>query len=785
MSEQSKDPAAALLELDVVLAHVADLALSPTGRMAVKRLPFITQSDDLKQEITRVTEARDLLRFDDPFPLQHFPDLQPVLKRAAVSGTFLEPQDLLTLGRFLAMCRRIKTYLSSRENKAPSLLSAIRHIIPLPELEKEIDRIIDPGGEVKDKASPELSQIRRELARQSNRIQKQLETILRNMTAKGYVQEEALVLREGRLVIPMKEGHRGRLKGVVVDQSASGATLFVEPLEVFEINNVVRRLRRQEKQEIEKILTVLTDEVRRHRLGIEAQLDAATRLDAIMARASFSLQIDGNPARTDEERILNLRNARHPLLILKKGEDAVVPLDLKIDQDLKTVVITGPNAGGKTVTLKTVGLLVLMHQHGMHIPAAEESSLPLFSRVFADIGDRQSIEQDLSTFSSHVASIHMILSHADDQSLVLIDEIGSATDPAEGSALAETVLRRLTRSGCLTVATTHMGALKVFAHDEPGVENGSMIFDQEKLTPTYRFQMGIPGSSYAFEIAQRLGLDPAVVQDARSLVGEERGKLDSLILQLEQDLARSHKLAEAADIEKSRLSGLVELYQSSIDRIRDEGELRIQSLTEEAEDLFRQANAEIENVVREIRESQADQAVVRQVKERIQTQRKRARNLTKKSPQSKTADLHPGDWVCWPGHEGQGQVLSEPDKDRRVLVRWNEFKLKLPTSELEAGQAPAKPPSKSGLSRYTATPNVRDEIDLRGLTAHEAIEAVDRYLGDASRAGLSTVRIIHGKGTGVLRREVSAYLQGHPLAKTQRLGNWNEGDTGVTVVELA
>ena len=772
------------LEFDTILERVSGLTVSVLGRERVLRLSPLTEADVLEKELGRVTEMRDLMAYDDPFPLHGFEDLRPYLETALVVGAFLQPREILEIKRFLTMIRQAKAYFVGKEEKYPLLDRIGGKIASLPELEKAIDRVVDPSAEVKDRASDTLWRLRKELGRLTSQVRKRLEAILRSMVSQGYAQEDTLVLREGRLVVPVKEPHRNQLRGVVVDQSSSGATLFVEPVEVLELNNDIRRIKIQERQEVERILKALTDRVRENAPEIEVNLRVAGELDCLSARARLAVEMDAKPAQISEDDVLDLKDARHPLLLMREGGTEVVPLSLRLGGAVKTLVITGPNAGGKTVALKTVGLLSLMHQSGLPVPAEEGTMFPVFSAVFADIGDQQSIEQDLSTFSSHVGNIKKILESTDAKSLVLLDEIGSATDPAEGGALATVVLRNLTRRGCLTVATTHIGSLKIFAHEEPGVENGSMAFDHETLRPTYRFRMGIPGSSYAFEIAGRLGVSKKIVGAARKLVGEEGGSLDRLILRLEEEMQRTHSLLEEAEIKESKLAGLVKLYEEKIDRLHEESEARKQEILEEAEEVLRQANAAVERVVREIRERQAERETVRAVKETIKTQRKRIKDLSQPKARPDVQPLHPGDWVVWQGHGGRGEVISEPDKTGRVLVQWNGVKVKIPVQELEpvAGSEHRKSPR--GATNYRVEREVGDEIDIRGMTVEEAVEVVDRYLGDVAMTGFAQIRVIHGKGTGVLRREIGKYLKKHPLVKDQRLGSWNEGDTGVTIVEL-
>jgi DNA mismatch repair protein MutS2 len=495
--------------------------------------------------------------------------------------------------------------------------------------------------------------------------------------------------------------------------------------------------------------------------------------------------VKGNAAFISDDGIFDLKQAMHPLLLLKHKSEEVVPLSLTMGGDLRTLIITGPNAGGKTVALKTAGLLSMMHLHGMHIPGGEGSRIPMLSSVFADIGDRQSIEQDLSTFSSHIQNLRVILDRADDRSLVLLDEIGSATDPAEGGALAMGILKSLTRRRSLTIATTHIGLLKVFAHDEPGVENGSMVFDQETLKPTYRFQSGIPGSSYAFEIAEKLGFQESVLRQAREIAGQDRGRLDRLIFDLEDKLQNAEMLQREAAIKESRFTELIQLYESRLQSLKTDAETQKKLILEEAEILLRDINAMKERVLKEIRETGGEPVAVQKFHQEIRNKQEKI-SIQKKSIQAskKSVDFKKDDWVMWRGQSGTGRVISAPDKQGKLLVEWNDVKLRISSKELDPGPEPALRESRPGFVRFEVERFSGNELDLRGKTADEAIEILDRYLSDAAAGGFNIARIIHGKGTGVLRKHVQEYLQKHPLVKSHRFGAWNEGDMGVTIVEF-
>lgn len=771
------------LEFNRILDEIADRTLSPSSRAYILNLPFLTDPDLLDHELSCLAEFKGLLEFDDPFPIETFPDFYPIIRQAEIEGSVLAPEHFLGIRQFISMTGRLFHYFWDRKEKYPLLFQIMAKCTPLPELEKSIDRIIDPAGQIRDAASETLRRIRKDMLNHSEKIRSKLEALLRQMVDKAYAQESQLVLREGRLVIPMKQNQAAHLKGLVLDQSASGATVFVEPFAVADLNNSLRRLRLDEEKEIRRILSDLTNQFRIQLDVFRINLTQCVRMDSLHARTRFAVETRSHRALPGNADEITLNHARHPLLLLKMKREQVIPLTVKMDSQIRTLVLSGPNAGGKTVAAKTIGLLALMNQHGMLIPADEDSTLPLFSGIYADVGDRQSIEQDLSTFSSHISNIKRILDRVDLKSLVILDEIGSSTDPAEGVALAIAVLRHLLRKGATTVVTTHLGELKVFAHNEPGVENGSMLFNQDTLSPTYRFQLGLPGSSYAFEIAERLGVSANIIREARSRIGESRNRLDQLVLDLEKELEKTRSRLHEVEIQESRLSGLVRLYQDKIDRIKQESEKRQKALLAEADEILRQANVTAEQVIREIREEKASRAVIRTGQKKIRSQREKINKL-QKTENALPPALKPGDRVRWTITNATGEVISNPDKSGRIHILSEGIKLKVPAAELEIAEG--SPPSKTmtGKASYPSAPSVSSEIDLRGLTAEEAIQQTDQFIGEAAVAGLSFLRIIHGKGTGVLRKEVGQFLEHHPLIKAQRPGRYNEGDAGVTVVEI-
>ncbi|HEX9655098.1 MAG TPA: endonuclease MutS2, partial [bacterium] len=579
-----------LLEFDKIIAHLKQLAISDMAKERLEALQVLSEPAAIELALTEVTEFRGILDHESAFPLQQLWDIRDHLQSAAIAGNFLKPEGLLQIACTLQTSWQVRSFLYKRLDTYPNLWRAAEKITNFKHIEAEIDAKIDAqSGEVRDSASPKLHQIRKEIARYEGQVRRVLETQFKTYAQRGFLQEELVSFREGRLVLPVKLENRDRVKGLVHGHSASGATLFIEPFEAVEINNEIRRLRGEEAFEIERILRALTAAIRSELPLIRQNLDALVQVDFVSAKARLSQLLNCSQPALNARNLIDISQGRHPLLMVRKGGQGVVPLDLKMGGDIKTLVITGPNAGGKTVTLKTIGLFALMVQCGIPIPAQPDSRMPIFTQIFADIGDFQSLEQDLSTFSSHLQRIQAILENADDRTLVLIDEIGVGTDPDEGSALAVAVLEELTSRGSLTLVTTHHGKLKEFAFNTPGVENGSMEFDQETLQPVYRFRLGMPGSSYAIEIANRLGIAEKVLARARNLIGVEKGTLERLIMELEQKAQESQKTAEQLNLEKVRLEDLTKLYKERYDSIvKQEKQLKEKALAE-AQEILRNA----------------------------------------------------------------------------------------------------------------------------------------------------------------------------------------------------
>ena len=517
------DNAIRKLEFDKVRQRVLRYASSDPGRDLVARMTVLVSHREIREALCKVTEMKRLLEQEEPLPLDGIHAVGEALSKAAVGGMALLPRELLQVSLTMKAARITRSFASRRKEAYPLLWQLADPLATDKVLEFNIDHAVDETGAIRPDASRELLGIRRAIADRYEDLRRRLIGILRNVAELGFSQDDIITTREGRMVIPVKSEHKNRVPGFIHSASASGATVFIEPTETLELNNDIRSLQFQEQREIERILKSLTLQVGERKEALAANLEILAELDALQAKAKYSIEILGIEPELRTHGPLSVTGARHPILLLTHGYDRTVPLDLEVGGEWTTLLISGPNAGGKSVAMKSIGLLVLMAQSGLHIPASDGTALRLFRSCFVDIGDEQSIENDLSTFSSHLASLKAIAEQADRESLVLIDEIGAGTDPSEGGAIAGALLEELTRRGAVTIATTHQGALKVFAHETEGVANGAMEFDLKTLTPTYRFRAGIPGSSYALEMAARLGFSPALMERSRERLGQQSG----------------------------------------------------------------------------------------------------------------------------------------------------------------------------------------------------------------------------------------------------------------------
>ncbi len=773
------------LEFQKIREAVAKYASSEMGREAAHALAPLTNRILIEKELEFVRQFKMLIEEEGNFPISGLHDIRPFLAQSRAQGSILPALSLYQIAENLEIGRRIRTLLERVKNRFPEIHLLGRRLADVQFLERTLKSAISSEGTVLDSASPELRRIRRGIVHCEDSTRSTITKVLERLRKQKVLQEDIVTIRDGRFVIPVKDEFRHSVKGIVHQESATGATLFIEPMEAIELNNKVEELKSRELREIARILSELTSLVRERADIIHTNMEVLANLDIGHARALFAGAIGANSPALHDGMELRLDNARHPLLVMRaaRQEMTVVPLNLAISSDCRTLLISGPNAGGKTVALKTVGILAWMVQSGLHVPVHPDSVFPVFENIYCDIGDQQSIESDLSTFSSHVDRLRHITGKSESHSLILIDEIGKGTSPEEGSALSMAVLEHLNRKDCITIATTHHNDLKLFAENREGMTNGSMAFDMERLVPLYEYRQGIPGSSYAFEIAQRLKFPPDILDRARSLMGESAALINEMLTEIEDKVHKHRTIADEVSREKSRLDGLVKLYNEKLEHADREAQEKVRRALEEADAVLASSNAAVERVIREIREGNAEKDVIREARKKFEEERVEIRKrIPRKKAEIKTPDeVQPGDEVRILNLNLTGIVLESPSP-RKIRVQSGNKVLEIaPDSVTKISR---KEERKLQSMDFYREPDVHDSIDVRGLDAFETERVLEDYLEEARSFGLGRVTIIHGKGKGVLRKTVSELLKNHEYVRSHRSGEWNEGADGVTIVEL-
>ncbi len=783
------------LEFYKVLDDLARRTHCPLAAERLRHLQPLSSPDLVRKSLAEISEVRTWMDSGGSLPMGTFDDIGSHLKSTAIEGSCLGPEAFRQIHKILELSSTILGFLKKNQSDLPLLHEAGAGLSPNPGLVKEIDMAIDLRSlEIRDQASPALAAIRRKMARAREAVRREMEHLLDRLARKGVLQERLITMREGRWVLPVKETHRHLVRGVLHDKSASGATVFLEPLETLELNNQIRRLEAEENHEIEKVLCALTGLVRTNLSELEQNFVILITIDCIYAKALTSKALNQHEPAINTDGVLRIKNGRHPLLVLKSASASnVVPLTLSIGGSFNTLVVTGPNAGGKTVALKTLGLLTLMVSCGLHVPADADSEVPLFNRIFAHVGDAQSIEMDLSTFSAHLKGIKTILEEASSGGLVLVDEIGTGTDPEEGAALAMAVLEALTARGIITMVTTHHGALKAFAHQTPGVANGSMVFDTKTLTPTYKFRPDLPGSSYAFEIAKRMGLPEVVVTRSKVFMGNHANRLEDLITEFEQQLEQNNRLEKDLRTKRQVVDSLKKEFQEKNAGLEREAKQLRHKAAQQATAIIEQANATVEKAIRTIRETTAAKEAIHEARTLIQEEKKALKDelqaaMLDEEPRSEDrfeGVLRPGCRVYWKRSNAAGTVLSPEDPSGRVLIAFGNLKAHVPREELSL----PKDGRESSTDRVMhveipAPQSAQAETDMRGMHVEEALSVADKLLDDALLAGLKEVRIIHGVGTGALRNSLIPFLNQHPLVRAIHPGGLNQKNLGVTIVKM-
>ena len=833
---------------DQIRQLLKEKCLSTLGEERVTDMVFSDRFNEVEERLDQVTEFVRILQEEDNFPAQYFFDVRPSLKRIRVEGMYLDEQELFDLRRSLETIRDIVRFLQKSENEEeeettspyPCLKRLAGDITVFPQLIGKINGILSPYGKIKDNASAELARIRRELASTMGSISRSLNSILRNAQSEGVVDKDVTpTMRDGRLVIPVAPALKRKIKGIVHDESASGKTVFIEPAEVVEANNRIRELEGDERREIIRILMEFSNLLRPSIPDVLLSYEFLAEIDFIRAKALFSEQITGLKPAFENKQVIDWTMAVHPLLQLSlaKHGKKVIPLDIELDEKQRILIISGPNAGGKSVCLKTVGLLQYMLQCGLLIPMHERSHAGIFSNIFIDIGDEQSIEDDLSTYSSHLTNMKIMMKNCNERSLILIDEFGGGTEPQIGGAIAEAVLKRFNQKQTFGVITTHYQNLKHFAEDHDGVVNGAMLYDRHLMQALFQLQIGNPGSSFAVEIARKIGLPEDVISDASEIVGSEYINADKHLQDIVRDKRYWEGKRQTIRQREKHMEETIARYQTEIEELQKSRKEILQKAKEEAEQLMQEANARIENTIRAIKEAQAEKEKTRQIRQELNDFRESLDTLTAKEQEEKIARkieklkekqnrkkekkanknqentlsaqalaeqqakkeaerlaaIVPGSYVKIKGQTSVGEVLEINGK--KAIVAFGSIKTTVKLDRLERTNAQPKQADISTKSTYISSQtqdsmyekklNFKQDIDVRGMRGDEALQAVTYFIDDAILVGMSRVRILHGTGTGILRTLIRQYLQTVPGVSHFADEHIQFGGAGITVVDLS
>lgn len=767
------------LEFPKVLEHVAANAISDVGAELIRAIEPVEDSEWLRLEHRRVQELLTVLQRDLDLPLEGLHDIRPLLNKAKVENAFLQPIQLLNVRDMLRTSRLVKHFFAQFQEDFPALHGLTGDLYENRLLEKHIHDAIDDNGEVRDTASRELARIRRDILDTSNKLRARLNRILAKEKEADVLTDDFITQRDGRFVLPMKTEFKRHIPGIIHGVSNTGATVFIEPAATFELNNEISLLYGEETREIQRILTTLTMEIGSESLLAARMVDILITIDVVRAKARHAHQCGGIMPVIVDEPIVQLHGVRHPLLVRSKGARDVVPLTIEFGGEVYGHLISGPNAGGKTVALKSIGLNVAMAISGI-FPIGECTTG--FRSIFAAIGDNQSIENDVSTFSSQIIRLREILTNCSPLSLVLVDEICSGTDPQEGSALAVGVMEGLFKRQAFYIVTTHQTSLKSYALRRPEISNACMEFDVDKMEPTYRFLSGVPGNSYAFVLADKLGMPPVVMQRSREYLGEKHNELEESIEIIQRYRRDTEDLKREAAATKARAERLETKYEHKFDEFRRKYKDLVRAAETEAADLVKGANKLIENTVREIREQQKPVTEVRksyeQAKKDILAKGQAAREKVEKPVEVK---FEQGDVVVMEGYEKPGVILALDLDSKSAVVEFNSVKFKTDLSKLKPTNKKVDKVKRHELEFRT---NAQTRIDVRGMYAEEASLEVENAIAEAMMGNVTELTVVHGKGTGALRQALQRYLKTHPGVETFRQGKLTEGGAGVTIVEL-
>lgn len=769
------------LEYERILEHIARYSASSLGVEHLAEAQPMSDPEAIRRELRMVGEARLAVAAGDHIPLDGIYDIRRALSLATVSGAWLSGEDLRAFLSTIQGFRKIREFFAGRAERMPLLHELTEEIHHSKLLERHISDAIGDNGEVKDTASRELFQIRRDIIAKSGALRERLQRILRRVAEEELVSEEFVTLREGRLVLPVRVEYKRKIPGIIHGESNTGATVYLEPAEIFDMNNEIAELTFAERREVERILKTLTGEIGGEAADFREGVWRVQLLDSVTARARYAEEYNCVEPTITEDSTLRLVNARHPLLQIRLPQ--VVPMSVEMDDASRCIIISGPNAGGKTIAIKTLGLVTMMAVAGIHPPADECIVHPC--ALFSDIGDRQSVENDLSTFSAHMTRVHDILQSVSNGDIVLLDELGTGTDPDEGAAIAAAILDRLLERRAIVLATTHHSALKVFAYETDGVVNAGMEFNTDTLAPTYRLSVGVPGNSYAFELLDRFGFDRSIIDAARGRLGEDRNLMSDIISKLEASLTETRRLEGEQRSELRRAEEYRQKLETESATLREKRQEILDAARNEAKATLTGANSLIENTLREIRSGAANETV-REMRRAIEE----AKKTVDQSLKDDRGEGHPsgfakGDSVRLKDGVETGELQFDPDENGDVIVQFGALRMRSNVADLVRVSGKERRKAERTVRRAVMNAEeARSRVDLRGKYPDEAAVEIEQALTAALNSGVQRLEIIHGKGTGVLRKRTHELLQGHPHVESFRLGALTEGGAGVTIVEL-
>lgn len=777
---------------DQIRQLLADRCLSTLGEKTIEKMQFGSDLSLVRKLLYQTEEFVNIIRSDEKFPSNYYIDASDLLKKAKPEGIFLNESELIDLAKSLNTIIRCIEFLVKHREEYPSLFELTHYTAISEDLPKLILSKFDENGEVKDNASPALAKIRSNLKTHYSRVKKAIDKIYKEASNAGYVPAGAsMTVRDGRMVIPIAAEHKRRIKGFVHDESSTGQTVFIEPAEVLEGNNEIRELENAQKREVIRILTELTNHVRLDLDNIKKGYSFLSKIDFIRAKALLAIDLEAVNPDLNERQQFDWINAKHPLLHIsfQRSGRAVVPLNIKLDESNRILIISGPNAGGKSVCLKTVGLLQYMLQCGLLIPVAENSKAGIFQQIFIDIGDEQSLESDLSTYSSHLTNMKHFLSNAGSKSLILIDEFGTGTDPQFGGAIAEGILDKLLATGCHGIITTHYSNIKLYAEDHEGVINGAMKFDMKNLEPMYELELGKPGSSFSLEISRKIGLSQEVVEYAKAVIGEKKVDVDELILKLEKQKQEIEKRDRELRSSEQTVKSLEQKYQRLYEELEKNKKEILSKAKSEASEILSRTNREIEKTIRHIKENKAQKTETKKARERLESLKQTVKPL---KDQDKTkvigGKIEVGDQVQLKGQEVVGEVLEIKGKDAEVQMGSLKSFVKLnrleKVSKRQAKQLKQSTGRKRSFDIAQKRANYSTTLDLRGKRGEEALPLVDKFIDDALLFGVNEVKILHGKGNGILKDMIRTHLRGAPYISSMADEHIEHGGAGITVVEL-